>query len=124
MSFGEVLLAIFWFFLLLIWIYLLVTIFIDIFRSDDLSGWAKALWILFIIVLPLLGVLVYVIARGQSMQERRAADVVEAQKAQDDYIRQVAGSGTADELTKLAGLRDQGVLTEDEYQAQKAKLLA
>ncbi|MDJ0791291.1 MAG: SHOCT domain-containing protein [Acidimicrobiia bacterium] len=125
MTLGELLLAIFWFFLLVIWIYLLITIFVDIFRSDDLSGWAKALWILFIIILPLLGVLVYVIARGEGMQERRAQDAADAQKAQDDYIREVAGSdSSADELAKLADLRDRGVITQDEFDAQKAKILS
>lgn len=124
MSLGDVLLTVFFFFLLVIWIYLLITIVIDIFRSADLNGWAKALWILFIIVLPGLGVLVYVIARGHGMQERKVKEMSQARKAQDDYIREVAGSeGSADELAKLANLRDQGVITQDEFDAQKAKIL-
>lgn len=125
MSFGEVLWAMVVFFLFLIWIYLLITLFVDIFRSKDLNGWGKAAWTLFIIILPLLGVLVYLIARGDGMQERSAHDAAEAQKAQDDYVREVAGSDTtADQLSKLNDLRKEGVLTDDEYQAQKQKLLS
>ena len=112
-----------WFFLFIIWIWLLITIFIDIFRSDDLSGWAKALWVLFVIILPLLGVLVYVIARGQSMQERAMKQAAAQEKAQRQYIQDVATSSSADELEKLKKLHDQGVLTDDEYAAQKAKVL-
>lgn len=122
------LLDLFWTMLLLFlwftWIWLVITVFIDIFRSDDLSGVAKALWVLFVLFLPLLGVLVYLIARGQSMADRRVARAEQAQQAERAYIREAAGgSSTADELEKLKGLRDQGVLTEDEFVAQKAKLL-
>ncbi|MGI9666015.1 MAG: SHOCT domain-containing protein [Acidimicrobiia bacterium] len=117
-----------WFFMFIVWIWLLITIFIDIFRSPDLSGWAKALWVIFVIVLPFLGVLVYVIARGNSMQERAMKQHADQAKAQRDYIQEVAGDGggtnTADELSKLADLHKQGVLTDDEFAAQKAKLLA
>ena len=116
-------------FLLFAWFWLLITIFIDIFRSDDLSGWAKAFWVIFVIFLPLLGVLVYIIARGSSMQERQMRQAADMRKAQDAYIREVAGSGdgggsSADELAKLADLHKQGVLTDDEFAAQKAKLLS
>ena len=121
----DLLLTMFWLFLLFAFIYLVITIFIDIFRSDDLSGWGKAGWIILIILLPLLGVLIYVIARGQSMNDRRAADYRAQEEATQQYIRDAAGSSsTADELSKLAALRDNGTITEDEYQAQKAKLLA
>ena len=116
-----------WLFLFFAWIWLLITIFVDIFRSDDLSGWGKAGWVIFVIILPLLGVLVYIIARGSSMQERSMKQAADYQKAQDAYIREVAGSGggesNADELAKLADLHKQGVLTDDEFAAQKAKLL-
>ena len=127
------LLDLFWTMLLLFlwfaWIWLLITIFIDIFRSDDLSGWGKAGWVIFVIFLPLLGVLVYIIARGSSMQERQMRQAADMRKAQDAYIREVAGSGdgggsSADELAKLADLHKQGVLTDDEFAAQKAKLLS
>jgi hypothetical protein len=124
-TFGEVLWAMLVFFLFIIWIYLLISIFVDIFRSGDLSGWGKAGWTIFIIVLPFLGVFIYLIARGASMHERSARDVAEAQAAQDEYIRQVGGSdSTADELSKLKDLRDEGVLSDDEFEAQKAELLS
>jgi type VI protein secretion system component VasK len=116
-----------WFFLFIAWIWLLISIITDIFRSDDLSGWAKALWILFVIVVPWLGALIYLIARGGSMQERAMRDATERAKAQRQYIQEVASTGapsSAEELTKLAQLRDSGVITTDEFEAQKAKLLA
>ena len=115
-----------WIFLWIAWIWLVITIFIDIFRSDDLSGWGKALWSLFVIFLPFLGVFVYLIARGGSMQERRYNDVKKQQQATDSYIRSVAGGGdsVADELAKLGQLKDQGAITQAEYDSQKAKLLA
>ncbi|MGI9645933.1 MAG: SHOCT domain-containing protein [Ilumatobacteraceae bacterium] len=123
----DLLLAMFWFFLFFMWIWLVITVFIDIFRSHDMSGWAKAFWVIFVIVLPLLGVLIYVIARGDKMQQRRIDDAQAQKAAADEYIRATAGSGgsgVADELTKLGQLRDSGALTEEEYQQQKAKLLA
>ena len=116
-----------WFFLLIAWIWLLISIITDIFRSDDLSGWAKALWTLFVIIVPWLGALIYLIARGDSMQQRAMRDATERQQATRQYIQEVASTGatsSADELTKLAQLRDSGVITADEFEAQKAKLLA
>jgi type VI protein secretion system component VasK len=114
-----------WFFLFILWIWLLVVIFTDIFRSHDLGGWAKALWVIFIIVLPFLGVLVYLIARGGKMQERAGREAVQQQEAFDKYVRETAQSGgSADELVKLADLRDRGVITDAEFQTQKANLLA
>jgi hypothetical protein len=115
-----------WFFLFFVWIWLLITVFADIFRSSDLSGWGKALWILFVVVLPYLGVLVYLIARGGSMQERAMEEMAEREKSYRQYIQEAAGSAgasAADELAKLGQLRAQGVITEDEFAAQKAKLL-
>jgi hypothetical protein len=115
-----------WFFLFFVWIWLLITVFADIFRSSDLSGWGKALWILFVVVLPYLGVLVYLIARGGSMQERAMEEMAEREKSYRQYIQEAAGSSgasAADELAKLGQLRAQGVITEDEFAAQKAKLL-
>jgi hypothetical protein len=125
---GQVFWSMLWFFLFFIWIWLLISLFGDIFSSSDLSGGAKALWTIFIIVLPFLGVLVYLIVRGNSMQERslkRAAD----QEAQfRGYVQTVAasggGGGAADELAKLADLRDKGVISDAEFQAAKAKALA
>ena len=115
----------FWIFAFVVWIWLLVYIFIDIFRSHDMGGFAKALWVIFIIILPLLGVLVYLIARGGKMHERAMQQAQAQEKQFQQYVRETAGSGgTADELSKLVQLRDNGTLTEEEFQAQKAKLLA
>lgn len=117
--------AMLWFFLFIIWIWLLVAVFVDIFRSD-ISGWGKAGWTFFVIILPFLGVFVYLIANGDKMRERSAAKAAEAQAAQNDYIKSVADSGTsaADQLATLSNLHDTGKLTDDEFAAQKAKLLA
>ena len=116
-----------WFFLWIAWLMLLFKVIFDIFRSKDLGGVGKALWALFVIIVPWLGVLVYLIARGRSMTDRD----LEAAKAQQDafreYVVQTAGSGTssaAEDITKLAQLRDSGVLTDTEFAQQKAKLLA
>lgn len=117
--------AMLWFFLFFIWLMLLFRIFGDIFRSDDMGGWAKAFWTLFVIVLPVLGVLVYVIARGKGMAERDVRNYQEAEAATQQYIREAAGTtSSADELTKLASLHDKGVINDQEFAAQKAKLLA
>ncbi len=112
-------------FLFVIWIWLAIMVFVDIFRSHDMGGLAKALWVLFIIILPFIGILVYLIARGGGMHERAANQAAREQKAFDSYIRQTAGSsGNADELAKLADLKEKGVITDAEFDAQKAKLLA
>lgn len=112
-----------WLFLFIAWIWLLISIFADIFRRD-MSGVGKAGWVLVLIVVPLLGALIYLIANGGDMQERQVKVARAAQQAQDDYIRSVAGGGsTADELEKLATLRDAGTLTAEEFEAQKARLL-
>jgi hypothetical protein len=117
-----------WFFVFIAWLFLLFTLFADIFRSKDLGGWAKALWTLFIIILPILGSLVYLIVRGRSMHERAAEDYQEREKAFRTYVQEAAGpaggAGVADELSKLAALRDSGALTADEFEAQKTKLLS
>ncbi len=124
---GQVFLSMLWFFLFFIWIWLLITVFTDIFRSHDLSGWAKAAWLIFVIVLPYLGVFVYLIARGHAMQQH-GQDAAAARDAQlRDYVKNVAdspGSGGADEITRLADLRSQGVLTDAEFEQAKAKALA
>jgi hypothetical protein len=112
-------------FLMIVWIWLAITVFIDIFRSHDMGGVAKALWVIFIIVFPFLGILVYLIARGAKMHERADAAAVRQQKAFNAYVQQTAGtSSSADELTKLADLREKGVLSPEEFEAQKAKILA
>ena len=116
-----------YFFLFVIWIWLLIMVFMDIFRSHDMGGWAKALWVLFVIILPFLGVFVYLIARGSGMHERSAKQAAEQQKAFDQYVRQTAGTSgatTADQLSQLADLKAKGVLSDAEFEAQKAKILA
>lgn len=122
---GQVFWSILWFFLFFVWIILIFTIFGDIIRSDDMGGWAKAIWSVFIIFLPFLGIFAYLIVRGGSMGERQ----MKAAKAQDaamqDYIRSTAGSGAsdADELAKLADLHTQGKLDDAEFAAAKAKVV-
>ncbi len=116
-----------YFFLFVIWIWLLFQVFIDIFRSHDMGGGAKALWAIFVIVVPFLGVFVYLIARGGKMQERAATEAAQRQQAFDAHVRQAAGApggNTADQLSKLADLKSQGVLTDAEFEAQKTKILA
>ena len=115
-----------WIFAFIVYIWLLIAIFSDIFRSDDMGGVAKALWVIFIIILPFLGVFVYLIARGGKMQERSARQAADQQKAFDQYVKETAGASdtTADQLSKLADLKAQGVLTDAEFDAQKAKILA
>ena len=128
-SYSYPLLGAFWtileIFLWVLWIWVLIYVFIDIFRSHDLSGWARALWFLFVLFIPLIGVLVYLIARGDKMHERAVRQVQEQDREARQYIQEAAGSGTpADQLTKLADLRDRGVITADEFERQKAKILA
>jgi hypothetical protein len=123
---GQVFWSMLWFFLFFIWIWLLISLFGDIFRSKDLSGGAKALWTIFIIILPFLGVLVYLIVRGNSMQERALQDAANREQQFRGYVQSVAGSGggAADEIAKLADLRDKGVISVAEFEAAKAKALA
>jgi ABC-type multidrug transport system fused ATPase/permease subunit len=113
-------------FVFFIWFWLLIVVFSDIFRSRDLGGGAKALWVIFVIVLPFLGIFIYLIARGGKMHERAEQQAQQQQKAFDEYVQQAAGSGTStgDELTKLADLKAKGVLTDAEFEAQKAKILS
>jgi hypothetical protein len=125
------LLNIFWtmfeLFLWIIWIWILIWIFIDIFRSRDLSGWAKALWFLFVLLIPLIGVLVYLIVRGNSMHERAVQDARQQDQEFREYVQQAASGSpgtSADQLTKLADLRDRGVITSEEFEREKAKILA
>jgi ABC-type multidrug transport system fused ATPase/permease subunit len=122
---GQVFWSLLWFFLFFVWIIILFQVFIDIFRSDDLGGWGKALWVIFVIIVPFLGVFVYLIARGSKMQEHRIADAKAMNEANQAYIRQVAASGTsdADQLDKLAALHNDGKLSDAEYAAAKAKVL-
>ncbi len=120
----NVFLSMLYFFLFVIWIWIAVMVVVDIFRSKDLGGFAKALWFLFVVLVPYLGIFIYLIARGGKMQERQVADATASQQAFDEYVQKTAGTDTATQLEKLAGLRDQGVLSAEEFEAQKAKLLA
>ena len=125
---GEVFLSFLWFFMFFIWIWLLIMVFGDLFRSHDLGGWAKAAWVIGIIIFPYLGVLVYLIARGGKMHEH----AVQSAQAQDaafrQYVQSAAGSSgggsVADELARLADLKDKGVIDDAEFQQLKAKALA
>jgi hypothetical protein len=123
---GQVFWSMLWFFCFFIWIWLLIMVFSDIFRDHSLSGGAKALWIIFVILLPYLGVLVYLIARGKSMQERSLKQAADQEAQFRGYVQSVAtsGGGTAEELAKLADLRDKGVISQEEFDAAKAKALA
>jgi Short C-terminal domain/Phospholipase_D-nuclease N-terminal len=125
------LLSVFWsifeFFLWVIWIWILIMVFIDIFRSHDLSGLAKALWFLFVLFIPLIGVLVYLIVRGGSMHERGVAQARQQDQQFRHYVQEAAASSsasTADQLSKLADLRDRGVISAEEFDREKAKVLA
>ncbi len=128
-SYSYPLLGAFWtileIFLWVIWIWILIYVFIDIFRSDDLSGWAKALWFVFVLFIPLIGVLVYLIARGGKMHERAVRQAQQQDAEARAYIQQAAGSqSSADQIAKLADLRDRGVITAEEFAREKAKVLA
>lgn len=124
-EFGDAFLSLLWLFFLVIFFWLLITVFSDLFRDHDLSGWAKAAWILFVVILPFLGILVYLIARGGGMQKRALAQQKAAQEHFQEYVREQASTGTVpDQLEKLAKLHDDGKLTDEEFAAQKAKLLA
>jgi hypothetical protein len=108
------------------WLFLLFRIIFDIFRRHDIGGWGKAGWLILTLLIPFLGVLIYVIVNGHGMAERSMADAQQADQATQAYIRQAAGTSasSADELSKLAALKDQGVITDAEFAAQKAKILA
>jgi len=121
--------TILWFFLWVAWLIVLFKVIFDIFRSRDLGGWGKALWAIFVIVIPWLGVLVYLIARGRGMTERDVEVAQQQEQAFREYVQKTAvssagGSSAADQLAKLADLKAKGVLTDAEFDAQKAKLLA
>jgi type VI protein secretion system component VasK len=122
----NVFLTMMWFFIWILWIFLLVRVIFDLFRSHDLSGWAKALWLFFLIFLPFLGVFIYLIARGHKMQEHDEKDAQAQQDAFKQYVQQTAATpaSNAEELSKLADLHSKGVLSDDEFAAQKAKILA
>jgi type VI protein secretion system component VasK len=121
---GQVFWSFLWFCLFFIWIWLLIMVFADIFRSRDLSGLAKTLWVIFVIVVPYLGVFVYLIARGHKMDEHAAHDAAAQDAAARQYVQEVATTSPADQLSKLADLKANGSITDAEYEAAKAKALA
>jgi hypothetical protein len=130
-SYSYPLLGAFWtifmIFLWVIWIWILIRVFIDIFRSRDLSGWAKALWFLFVLFIPIIGVVVYLIARGDSMSERAEQQARQQDAEFRGYVEEAAAdspASTADQLAQLADLRDRGVISAGEFERQKAKVLA
>ena len=123
-SFGEVLLSILAFYLVVTLIWILFTIIGDVFRDSDLSGGAKALWLFALLFVPWISAFVYLIARGDGMRERRMRDAAEAQQAAESYIRDVAGSSPVDELAKLNALRRDGAISQAEFDSLKAKLVA
>jgi len=123
------LLSVFWTMLLFFGFFLFLWIFIvvimDVFRSRDMGGWAKAGWVIFLIVLPVIGIIVYLVARGGSMHERQVAQMRQQEREFRSYVQQASGGGgTADELAKLADLKAKGVISDAEFEAQKAKLLS
>jgi Short C-terminal domain/Phospholipase_D-nuclease N-terminal len=129
-SYSYPLLGAFWtifiIFLWVLWFWILITVFIDIFRSHDLNGLEKTLWFLFVLLIPLVGVLVYLIARGGKMHEHAARDARAQDEAFRAYVQDAAGTqaSPADQLAKLADLRDRGVITPEEFEREKAKILA
>ena len=122
---GEALLLALEIFFFVIWIWILITILSDLFRDHELSGWAKAAWVLFLVFIPFLTALVYLIARGEGMRDRTIKAQADAKKHFDEYVREQAGAASpADELHKLSELKDKGALSQEEFDQAKAKLLA
>jgi Short C-terminal domain/Phospholipase_D-nuclease N-terminal len=121
---GQVFWSFLWFFMWFIWLWLLIIVFSDVFRSRDLSGWGKALWCIFVIILPYLGVFVYLIARGHKMGEHAAQAAQQQDAAFRQYVQDATAASPADQLTKLAELRTTGAIDDAEYQQLKAKVLA
>ncbi len=123
-TFGQGLLTVLSIFIFAAWILVLVTILSDLFSDHSLSGWAKAFWVLFLIFIPFLAALIYLIARGSGMRERAIKKDEEEQKQLEAYVKQTAGGASAaDEVAKLAKLRDEGTITAEEFERQKAKAL-
>jgi len=111
------------FFCWVIWIWVVITVLIDVFRRDDISGWIKAIWVIFVVILPWLGVLIYLIVEHKGMQERSVRQAQEQKQAFDSYVRDAAG-GSAGEIAKAKELLDSGAITQPEYEQLKAKALA
>jgi hypothetical protein len=123
-SLGDALLTVLEIFFLVIWVWILITIMIDLFRDHEVSGWWKAVWVFFLIIFPFLTALVYLIARGHGMRERAIQHQADMQKASESYIKQVAGTSPVDELHKLNDLREKGAISQQEFDSLKAKIVA
>jgi hypothetical protein len=123
-SLGDALLTVLEIFLLVAWFWILITIIGDLFRDHQMSGWGKAGWVLVLILIPFLGSLIYLIARGEGMRERAVKEQADARRHLDAYIRETAGDSSVDELHKLSELKARGDLTDAEFEQAKAKLLA
>lgn len=121
---GEALLTVLSIFFIVIWIWILITVLIDLFRDHELSGWWKAVWVFFLVFLPVITVLIYLIARGGGMRERAIAEQKQVQQATDEYIRSVSGSSPVDQLHRLDELRTRGAISQEEFDRLKARLLA
>lgn len=123
-EFGHVLLTVLEIFLFIAWFWILITVIGDLFRDQALSGWAKAAWVFFLIVLPILGTVIYLIARGEGMRERTIREQTDMKQQFDAYVRETAGSSPADELAKLSDLKQRGEISQEEFDRAKSKLLA
>jgi ABC-type multidrug transport system fused ATPase/permease subunit len=121
---GEALLTVIEIFFFVIWIWILITILTDLFRDHELSGWAKAGWMLFLSVVPFVAALVYLIARGSGMRDRTIKAQAEARQHFESYVRETAGGSPADELAKLSDLKEKGTISDEEFARAKEKLLA
>ncbi len=123
-TFGQALLTVFEIFLFVIWIWIMITILIDLFRDHEMSGWGKAAWVFFLVFVPFLTALIYLIARGGGMRDRAIKEQADQKKHLDEYVRETAGTSQVDELHKLSDLKDKGGITAEEYESMKAKVLA
>jgi len=121
---GDALLTVLSIFFIVIWIWILITVLIDLFRDHELSGWWKAVWVFFLVFLPVITVLIYLIARGGGMRDRAIAEQKHAQQATNEYIRSVAGSSPVDQLHRLDELRARGAISQEEFDRLKARVLA
>lgn len=121
---GDAILTALWVFFLIMWLWILIAIITDLFRDHSVSGWAKVLWVIALLIVPFLTSLIYIIVRGKGMAQRNAREVKQAQQEMDEYIRQTAGqSNVGDQLHKLDELRSRGSISQEEFDAAKAKLL-
>jgi putative oligomerization/nucleic acid binding protein/phospholipase D-like protein len=111
-------------FFFVVYFWILITILSDLFRDHELSGWSKAVWVLFLVLVPMVTALVYLIVRGQGMRDRAVKEQADARKHFDSYVRETAGTSPVDELHKLADLKDRGAISDAEYEKMKAKLVA